>query len=826
MAIHICERVSALRWTLLSASVALALPVGAYAQQLEEVVVTAERRQTNLQTTPISIQAFTAQDLDLGGIERGEDLGIMSPNVVLNPSGGGGPGGGNFYMRGLPGVGVYIDGVWQGSAGLLQSDFVEVQRVEVLRGPQGTLFGRNTNAGAINIVTKPPADTFGARAKLELGSFDRRDLNFSVDLPLSSTVKTKWMAASLKNNGFLKDLTRSRSLGDQNDTLLRGDVLWEPTGNFSMRVTVDDEIKHGTPGRIVRITDPTHPRYIAYNVLAGNPDFLAQARAIDPTFPDPPKQLAMSAFTPQTVQPGYPGGEVGKWQTKSDTPLDGVERDLRYATFTLNWQVADHFAIESISSYWKQLARNVTDFDGSPLKITTDDYRTRDRNVTEELHFTGDNYKGRVNWLAGLYYLDETIRQRFYRWAMWEFAVPNTGPNPPGMDMAAVNYVRQYGTIVGNPSLANFVPLTFISSDVLTQNQTQTGDALGGTDKAFFGQVAVSATPKLDLTIGVRVTGHNNTKIMYTPTDAFRTADPNLSPVGDPFAGIATSIQKEPDLGYVTTHKFSAQYQFTNSTMGYVSYAEGFGTGSVEISQYFADPIILEPEVVKTDEIGIKTDLLSNRLRFNADYYTFQWDHLRVPILPDDPNNPGQKLPFPVNTSKGKAAGHGAELDLTWAATPRMTVGVSLALAKNRYKYIGVPDPTGVNGLQPGLPFAYSPDHSASLDLTYDESLSGGGHILWVGRYGWSDKYVTDPANQRIRRDANGNIIYEPAYGVFNASMRYEPMDRSWYLELWGRNLGDVQYINGGFDARTVWGYDFSTIGRSRELGAAVGFTF
>jgi hypothetical protein len=112
------------------------------------------------------------------------------------------------------------------------------------------------------------------------------------------------------------------------------------------------------------------------------------------------------------------------------------------------------------------------------------------------------------------------------------------------------------------------------------------------------------------------------------------------------------------------------------------------------------------------------------------------------------------------------------------------------------------------------------------MTVQYNQQLTGGGHILWLGRYGWSDKYVTDPANQRIRRDANGNIIYEPAYGVFNASMRYEPMDRSWYLELWGRNLGDVQYVNGGFDARTVWGYDFSTVGRSRELGAAIGFTF
>jgi len=139
--------------------------------QLEEVVVTAQRRETNLQQTPISIQAFTAEDLELSGIEQGRDLGIMVPNVVLNPAGGGGPGGSSFYIRGLPGVGIYVDGVWQGDAGFLESDFIELERIEVLRGPQGTLFGRNTNGGAVNITTRRPGDEFGARASLTVGEF-------------------------------------------------------------------------------------------------------------------------------------------------------------------------------------------------------------------------------------------------------------------------------------------------------------------------------------------------------------------------------------------------------------------------------------------------------------------------------------------------------------------------------------------------------------------------------------------------------------------------------------------------------------------------------
>ena len=148
-------RTQNLRLAALSAAVIGCIPFGASAQgQLEEIVVTATRRETDLQSTPLSIQAFTAEQLELGGITNGRDLGIMVPNVVLNPSTGGAQSA--FYVRGLPGVGLYIDGIWQDGFGFQQMNFSEFERVEVLRGPQGTLFGRNTIGGAINVTTHAP----------------------------------------------------------------------------------------------------------------------------------------------------------------------------------------------------------------------------------------------------------------------------------------------------------------------------------------------------------------------------------------------------------------------------------------------------------------------------------------------------------------------------------------------------------------------------------------------------------------------------------------------------------------------------------------------
>ena len=132
-----------------------------------------------------------------------------------------------FRVRGLPGVGLYVDGVWQDGFGFQQTNFTEFERVEVLRGPQGTLFGRNTNGGAVNMTTKRPADEFGARVKLDVGDFNRRDAQIAVDLPITDNLKTKFIGATFKNDGFIEGLTTPWDFGSQDDTILRGDVLFE-----------------------------------------------------------------------------------------------------------------------------------------------------------------------------------------------------------------------------------------------------------------------------------------------------------------------------------------------------------------------------------------------------------------------------------------------------------------------------------------------------------------------------------------------------------------------------------------------------------------------
>jgi outer membrane receptor protein involved in Fe transport len=149
---------------------------------------------------------------------------------------------------------------------------------------------------------------------------------------------------------------------------------------------------------------------------------------------------------------------------------------------------------------------------------------------------------------------------------------------------------------------------------------------------------------------------------------------------------------------------------------------------------------------------------------------------------------------------------------------------LGLGLIDTSYIQAGFFD--GTTGQFPGAPFAYAAEESYTIGANYEIPLGNGGHILLVGNYGYVGDYARDSAYQRTLIDANGNPILEPGYGILNARFVYEPADRNYSVELWGKNLTDELYINGGFDTRDTWGYDFAIVGRSREVGVSLGFTF
>jgi iron complex outermembrane receptor protein len=248
------------------------------------------------------------------------------------------------------------------------------------------------------------------------------------------------------------------------------------------------------------------------------------------------------------------------------------------------------------------------------------------------------------------------------------------------------------------------------------------------------------------------------------------------------------------------------------------------------VNERCPDQVIIDLPVtiIENTEIGLRSDWLDSRLRFNATYFDSDWDGMGIDLLPTDAL--GNTQPFPYQTREGKGISRGWEFEVVWAPTERLMLNAGVGLIDTTYiqrgLLTGAPGQASITGNFPGAPFAYAADESGALGATYDLPLSNGGHMLLVGNYGWTGDYARDAAYQRTQIDPNGNPVLEPGYGILNARFVYEPSDRRYSIEVWGKNLLNELYINGGFDTRDTWGYDFSIVGRAREVGVGLSFSF
>ncbi len=399
------------------------------ATQIENVIVTAERTQQRLQDVPMSVQAITLQQMQIQGISTGADLNAMVPNLSIGSNQAN-----NIdttvSIRGIPEVGLYVDGIWQPDVGFREGGIVEMQRTEILRGPQGTLFGRNTNGGAINYVTVEPADKFGANGSFEIGSYGRRFVNVSVDVPLSDTLLTKWTAAIQHQGGWLKSVTNQQWYGGYDDKVFRGDIEWKPSSSLTIRLTANQTNSVGTDPRVASFTNitpgtvvPTYttlynvammnPGYGPYNFWTGSTEWLSRFHA------------ANGQWSAQNNSWNYPGGRVGQWETTNDVPLNSKRIDETQYTFTATWNVNSNITLTNLTSYLTQTTRHYTNFFGGDIGGLRDLRMWRYDYWSEEVHLEGNLFDNKVHFLLGGYYLGGRDRERHYRWGLNEFYLPN-----------------------------------------------------------------------------------------------------------------------------------------------------------------------------------------------------------------------------------------------------------------------------------------------------------------------------------------------------------------------------------------------------------------
>jgi iron complex outermembrane recepter protein len=771
---------------------------------LEEILVTATRRVQNLQEVPVSIVAITGENLEMRGIENVERLNATIPNLnIMGSAGGSATTGTSFRIRGIPGVGTYVDGIWQVStSGMLTQEFVDIERIEVLRGPQGTLFGRDSVGGSIRIFTKRPAEEFGASFRATVGTHERRDASMSVDVPFSDNVLSRWTFASQNRDGYINNLTTGGANGGVDQINLRGDITFTPTDRLDFRFNIQTNKNEFTEPRVQ--------------------DAVWEDTFIFPVTLTSLYTAAGLPYTQETQMAGWPGGQVGRWETRSQITIpnrietDQVSMDTRF-------DLSDSMSLQFQTGYVEQLVRNFVDFDNSQYGLVEDLNYNDLKMFSQEIQLSGSN--GPFQWVTGIYYWDQDTRARGIRYAAEEFAA-----DPTLIDVAnATPYCQEkLNDPPPGPSSTCDAALAFYGNFTWINRHGGLGGNLSRQHQdgwAIFGEATVSLTEKLDLTFGLRYHDQKieNESMIPTSQGPRRT---NMDFTTDPFQGFGSGLITPANFDK-TTGRLALQYQFTNDVMGYVSYSQGFNAGSATFVNHpvTGQQILFStvPETLNNFEVGVRSDLAGGRVRLNATAFFMDWEDLQaVATLRID----GFDVPGVVNQNIGNAEAKGLELELTVRPTDNLMFNVNVGTLDTKFTEIFLGE--GAGWVAGETEFSQAPKLTYNIGFQHDANLANGGRFTSRLDYSYSDQYWRqfDPTLRTISAGVPDGWNDETGdFGYVNARFTYAPPRGNYEIAVFGTNLTNEYVLNSGF-FHGLWGFDFASVAPPRQAGLSLKVNF
>ena len=753
---------------------------------LEEVIVTAQKREQSLQDVPLAISAFTQQDLAERGVTEVSQLQNFTPNVRLDFTS---PFGGSStvltaYIRGIgqddfafnlePGVGVYLDGVYLARTIGANTDMLDVERIEVLKGPQGTLFGQNTIGGAISIVTRRPGNELAIKGELTGGSFDRRDVRAAIDLPIIADKLLSTISVSTKQrDGYqtvipfqspvafvtdpqgsfsLLNLGSSGDLGGQNSASVRAKLLWLASEDVDVTFTSD----------YTTVDQPS----VAHTLLqASNGGIAALYNTCVSTSAADLDAIGLGALCgPRglpgtTLLPGLAGAQLdpATYRLTWDNRFLPRDIDQTYSTgqnfdkesnygfgLTLDWEISDAVSLKSISAYRQLRARFGIDQDGAPIQVVENSFETNQSQLSQELQISGVALGERLNWVAGAYFIHE-------QGDLTDYVV-----FPAGL-------LQVYGP--NNFENETYAAYTHVNYDVTDSLALTVGLRYSRQQKEFYG--------------GQRDLNLFSTKL-GTPADLFPTADLSLFYPPGPFEKTFNDVS--PRIGF--------DYQFSDEIMAYVSWAKGFKSGgwTTRLSSpwrigpgYQPHEPSFDEEEASTYELGLKTQLFNRRLQLNTAVFTTDYDGIQLNV---------QEFISPTLQNAGNAKIKGAELESTWLATDAFKVSLMAGYLDSKYDSIA---PTAqLAGLTLDKELPKAPRWSASLSPSYSFQLPNQSAL--VARVDWS--YTSEQANDTI----NTPLLLRPDLHLLDASLTYTAPGEAWQFVAGGTNLTDKRYIVSGQD--------------------------
>lgn len=774
---------------------------------MDEVVVTARKREEGLQDTPISIAAFSGQSLVDRGITRIEEISDFTPNLILrnDPGAAGSSSAAGVFVRGVgqkeyvatseAGVGMYVDGVYMARnlGGLL--DLADVERIEILRGPQGTLFGRNTIGGAISVTTVKPGPGFSSEALVTYGSDDRIEAIGKLNIPLSDTFYTRFVGGLFKQDGYVLRTNEDRLTGDSDRITGRFAARWLASDRFTVDMNFDitRARENGVPA-VVRgavfdsqIFNPEGLPLVPPGFPL-NPDG-TPAAPLPPGVPDLgryyapqiPFDLPLDRFTIQhnyitTFFGGqdclgffvpYEQGAQGNQNNPACYGNQYFNEDQKinqgtaptYSNYTiwggglnLAWE-SEHLTVRSITAYREVDSDYAREDDGSPLLIAEFQGEMRQKQFSQEIQLLGQAFDTRLHWILGGYYLMENAN---------------------------------------NPEPVRLVPIDLIATRGPIRNRSY----------AAFGQGTYSLTEELDITAGFRITADRKS---YTPDQIItenRTGDPSF----DPGTRLVPNEKgKQTDTEF--TPMVNLSYNWTNDVMTYATFSRGFKSGGFAPRIFppvdSVDTLKYGPETVTSYEVGWKLSGFDRRLRVNGALYYSDYKDIQVQVF---------RAVAPVIDNGGKARIQGFELEMIANPLPGMVIESGVGLVDAKFKEI---DPGAIE-LTLDSKFERVPKWNVNASISQEIHVPGTGMFTPRVDWAYSSGYYNDARNTEALR--------QPGYHMLNLSVNWDIGDNDRF-SLMARvaNVLDETIVTGYLSPTGVF-VVFPNRGREWSLTLRAGF--
>jgi iron complex outermembrane receptor protein len=792
---------------------------------LEEIVVTAEKRAENLQDVPIAITAFSESTLRDKGITDIHGLSMLVPNVNLDegsPFSGSnsvlsasirGIGQDDFAFNLDPGVGVYVDGVYFARTVGANQNLLDVERVEILKGPQGTLFGRNTIGGAISIVTRDPGDKFQVQAEATGGSFNRRDVSVMADIPIADNLLSTITVSTQYRDGYEKRIPYPSptpyvsdpvgamhssgteafdTQGGQNQQVVRAKLVWKASDSVKATLTADwthtDQPSTASTVLATNVSGPTAIFGAFYNLCLEGVPFVPTAALVCGPRNTVGTPLWQANLNPATTRLLY-GSQVtdtGNIDTTYATGQNFDKLDSYGTALTVDWDINAQWKARSITASRRLKWDSGLDADGSPIDFFELSFAEGQHQFSEEAQLIGDLFDSRLKLVGGVYYFEEG------------------------------GYIHDFVTFGGG----------LLQVDGPNELDTKS--------YATYVHADYKASDKIGLTLGGRFSADRKTftggqqdlnQFFYKISGCYpynAPANAHLSPT------IPNGVTCQQALGFPNpdnpsqvypigenhqnfnefTPTAGLQYHFRDDLMGYVSYARGFKTGGWTTRLTAPLPPgspaqAFGPETDNTYEMGLKSEWLDRQLIVNAAAFYSRYDGIQLTY---------QISTSPVTQNAGNAEIKGLELEMQSRLGEHFSLNGSVGYMDARYTEIsvGAASTTGSElPKTPRLKVSISPDlHTA---LANNSTL----------RVGIDFTHTSEMFNDV----QNTPLLARPKVGLFNASAGLVSPDGRLTFTVGGTNLGDKRYVTTG-QPQIAGGVIFGTYNPPREWYATLGMKY